>query len=309
MKRRLPSLSALECFEAVMNDRHVTRAAEGLNLSQSAVSRQIKNLEDFVRQPLFRRERKRLIPTDAANQFAAAVGPLLAELEAQTLKMITWGAYDKVLTLGLLPTFGSRWLIPRLSGFTATRPDIQINIVTGLTHTDFVAANTDVAVQYGDGNWPGYTAHLLQEETIIAVVSPELAGSAESADIENFDRLTMRTRPTAWGEWQGREGDTKTPQPPGTQATGSQTTGTQFENFTMMIEAVRAGLGVAVLPEMYVRDDITSGRLVAPFGEPMRSRGAYYLTYPDHLVETEKVSAFRDWLLGEAAKKKQERQK
>lgn len=290
MKRRLPSLTALECFEAVMRSGHVTRAAEGLNLTQSAVSRQIKNLEGFVRQPLFRRERKRLIPTEAANQFAEAVGPLLAELEAETLKMITWGAYDKVLTLGLLPTFGSRWLIPRLGGFTAIHPDIQINIVTGLTHGDFIAAGTDVAVQYGDGQWPGYTAHLLQRETIVAVVSADLAHSADKTITDNFDRLTMRTRPTAWAEWQGEpESETE-----------HQPTGTRFENFTMMIEAVRAGLGVAVLPEMYVRDDIASGRLIAPFGPAVRSRGAYYLVYPDHVAEAKKITAFRDWLLSEA---------
>ena len=290
MKRRLPSLTALECFEAVMRDGHVTRAAEGLNLSQSAVSRQIKNLEDFVRQPLFRRERKRLIPTEAANQFADAVGPLLAELEAQTLKMITWGAYDKVLTLGLLPTFGSRWLIPRLSGFTQAHPHIQINIVTGLTHEDFTTANTDVAVQYGDGEWPGFTAHLLQRETIVAVISSDLAGSVSELSIEDFDRLTMRTRPTAWEEWLGTEESDA----------GPQSTGTRFENFTMMIEAVRASLGVAVLPEMYVRDDLDSGRMAAPFGAPVPSKGAYYLVYPNHLAAAEKVTVFRDWLLTEA---------
>ncbi len=290
MKRRLPSLTALECFEAVMRGGHVTRAAESLNMTQSAVSRQIKNLEGFVRQPLFRRERKRLIPTEAAKQFAEAVGPLLAELEAQTLKMITWGAYDKVLTLGLLPTFGSRWLIPRLSGFTAAHPDIQINIVTGLTHDDFVAANTDVSVQYGDGQWPGYTAHHIQNETIVAVVSSDLANANAKSPILDFDRLTMRTRPTAWNEWLGEPSD----------GIGGTITGTRFENFTMMIEAVRAGLGVAVLPEMYVRDDLDSGQLVAPFGPPVHSQGAYYLVYPDHLAETEKVAVFRNWLLGEA---------
>ena len=288
MKRRLPSLTALECFEAVMRGGHVTRAAESLNMTQSAVSRQIKNLEDFIRQPLFRRERKRLIPTEAAKQFAEAIGPLLTELEAQTLKMITWGAYDKVLTLGLLPTFGSRWLIPRLSGFTAAHPDIQINIVTGLTHEDFVSASADVAVQYGGGDWPGYTAHRIQGETIVAVVSAELASKVTKPSIFDFDRLTMRTRPTAWSEWLNEPAND----------TGAAITGTQFENFTMMIEAVRAGLGVAVLPEMYVRSDLDNGRLVAPFGQPVHSQGAYYLVYPDHLAKTEKIAAFRDWLLG-----------
>lgn len=292
MKRRLPSIITLECFEAVMRDGHVTRAAENLNLTQSAVSRQIKNLEQFVRRPLFRRERKRLVPTEAAKQFAAALDPLLSELEAQTLKLVTWGAYDKVLTLGLLPTFGSRWLIPRLSGFTSTHPDIQINIVTGLTPADFTAAKTDVAIQYGDGQWPGFITHQLQDEAIVAVIAASLINDNENPCVENFDRLHMRTRPTAWQEWSNATNS----DPPAIRE------GTQFENFTMMIEAVRAGLGVAILPEMYIRDDLKSGRLIAPFGPAIKSKGAYYLVYAEHLAETEKVTLFKTWLLSGLSK-------
>lgn len=305
MKRRLPSLTALECFEAVMRDGHVTRAAESLNLTQSAVSRQIQKLEHFVRQPLFVRERKRLVPTEAARQFAGALGPLLSELEAQTLRMITWNAFDHVLTLGLLPTFGARWLIPRLSGFTRLHPDIQINIVTGLTPEDFAAAGTDAAIQYGNGDWPGLVTHRLLDETIVAVIAPSIMPPNANPAIEDFDRLQMRTRPTAWAEWFGaeefgKEGsseewsgitETETPQ---------VRAGTRFENFTMMIEAVRAGLGVAVLPEMYIADDLESGRLVAPFGPPVKSRGGYYLAYPQSLMSAEKVTVFKNWLLAEA---------
>jgi len=284
MKRKLPSLIALECFDAVMRTGHVTRAAESLNLTQSAVSRQIRNLEDFLRQPLFVRERKRLVPTDAARRYDESVASLLAQLEAETLRLMTWGADDRVLTLGLLPTFGSRWLIPKLGGFTQAHPDIQLNIVTGLTPDDFKAAKTDVAVQYGGGDWPGMTAHKIVEEEIIAVVAPALMKGRERVDLADYDRLTMTTRPGAWAEWLGH-------------GTDMAQRGTQFENFTMMIEAVRSGLGVAVLPLMYVAGDLAAGRLIAPFGQPVKSRNAYYLVYPDAKAAMQKVRVFRDWLL------------
>ncbi|NVJ99207.1 MAG: LysR family transcriptional regulator [Alphaproteobacteria bacterium] len=286
MKRRIPSLVALECFEQVMKTGQVTRAAEALNLTQSAVSRQIGNLEEFVRQPLFRRERKRLLPTDAGKQYAAAITPMLAGLENETLRLITWGADDRVLTLGLLPTFGSRWLIPKLGKFTSAHPDIQLNIVTGLTPSDFKAANADVAIQYGDGNWDGMAAHKVVAEDVIAVVAPSLLRGKSEVRIEDYDRLLMSTRPTAWAEWlagAGLEG-------------ANSRGGAQFENFTMMIEAARSGLGVAVLPQMYVADDLATGRLIAPFGPAVRSRNAYYLAYEDSRGTMKKVQAFRDWL-------------
>ncbi len=290
MKRKLPSLIALECFESVMVYGHVTRAAENLNLTQSAVSRQIKSLEAFVCQPLFIRERKRLIPTEAARQFAKKLTPLLTDLENETLKLITWSAYDRVLTLGLLPTFGSRWLIPRLSGFTGTHPEIQINIVTGLTHDDFIEANTDVSIQYGDGNWPGFITHKLVEETVVAAVAPATLQATKQPSVSDFDQLHMRTRPDAWQHWADATG---------TEISTMQT-GTQFENFTMMIEATRAGLGAAILPEMYIRDDIESGQLTAPFGPAVKTPNAYHLVYPERLAGTEKIETFKNWLLTEA---------
>ncbi|TNE63872.1 MAG: LysR family transcriptional regulator [Alphaproteobacteria bacterium] len=288
MKRRIPSFTALACFEAVMRHGQVTRAADELNLTQSAVSRQIGNLEATVRVPLFRRERKRLVPTEAARQYAAALTPLLDQIEAETLRLITWGGDDKILTLGLLPTFGSRWLIPRLGGFTQDHPDIQLNIVTGLGPFNFAADGTDLAVQYGDGRWPGVAAHRIMGEEIVAVISPE--HYRDGAPITAFDRLHMTTRPTAWATWLAASGCDAPDVAPGP----------KFENFNMMIEAVRSGLGVAVLPLMYVAADLASGRLLAPFGGAATSRQAYYLVYPEAKAGSRKIILFRDWLLATA---------
>jgi len=287
MKRQLPSITALECFESVIRHGLVTRAAEELNLTQSAVSRQIGNLEAFTRQPLFLRERKRLIPTEAALYFAKSITPSLDALEKETMRLMSWGAEDLILTLGLLPTFGSRWLIPKLGAFTEKYPDIQLNIVTGLTIADFTAARTDVAVVYGDGNCPGYDSYRILEEDIIPVIAPD---HYHDKNILSYEHLQMSTRPTAWSDWLDARLGRNVP----------QHLGPKFENFTMMIEAVRSGLGVAVLPVMYVDADIKKGRLLAPFGPAVTSQKGYYLACAEHLADNPKVMGFRDWLFSEA---------
>lgn len=287
MKRQLPSITALECFETVIKHGLVTRAAEELNLTQSAVSRQIGNLETFTRQQLFKRERKRLIPTDAAHQFAQTLAPLLDTLEKETMRLMSWGAEDRVLTLGLLPTFGSRWLIPRLGGFTEKHADIQLNIVTGLTFADFSSANTDVAVLYGDGNCPGYQSYRILDEEIVPVIASD---KYDNPDLLSYEHLQMATRPTAWRDWLNHQYDEDV----------TQRLGPKFENFTMMIEAVLSGLGVAVLPLMYVEADIRKGRLLTPFGPSVTSTKGYYLACAEHLGDSPKVAAFKEWLVNEA---------
>jgi len=287
MKRQLPSITALECFERVIRHGLVTRAAEELNLTQSAVSRQIGNLEAFTRQQLFLRERKRLIPTPAALQFAASLSITLDTLERETMRLMSSGAEDLILTLGLLPTFGSRWLIPKLGSFTEKYPDIQLNIVTGLNIADFTAARADVAIVYGDGIFPGFESYRILDEHIVPVIAPD---HYDDPDILKYEHLQMATRPTAWPDWLhaqfGRD--------------VTQRLGPKFENFTMLIAAVRSGLGVAVLPVMYVGADLEKGRMIAPFGPAVTSRRGYYLACAEHLAEAPKVKAFRDWIFSKA---------
>lgn len=283
MRRQLPSLIALECLEAVIKHGYVTRAADELNLTQSAVSRQIANLEAYVRQPLFSRVKKRLYPTEAALQFTRNLTPLLEELEQETMRLISAQVENKMLKLGLLPTFGSRWLIPRLANFTEKHPDIHLNIVTGLTFNDFAAAGVDVAVIYGGGDFPGFESTRIMDEQIVPVIAPD---NFQDPDIMSYEHLQMATRPTAWDDWlMGRKIDRS-----------SRAFGPKFENFTMMIEAVRSGLGVAVLPYMYVEGDIKRGKLIAPFGDPVSSTNGYYLAIADHESESSRTVLFKNWI-------------
>jgi len=151
MRRYLPTFTALQCFEAAARHLNFTRAAEELHLTQSAVSRQIRNLEDFLQQTLFHRTGKRLVLTDAGRIYADEVAGHLDRIEASTVSVMTGASAGSVLTVGTLPTFGARWLVPRLHRFAEAHPDLQLNIVTSLRPFDFGEDGVDAAVQRGEG--------------------------------------------------------------------------------------------------------------------------------------------------------------
>lgn len=281
MRRILPSIRALESFEAVARCGNVTRAAEELGRTQSAVSRQVANLEEFVRRELFIRDRKHLVLNETGQRYLEKVVRLLDELEAESARITTPAAEERVLRLGVLPTFGSRWLMPRLSDF-AQRDSCELHLVKGLGRLDFARENVDAAIECTNGEPADLIAHHLLDETVVAVISPELF---ERKEVTRHELLHMPARPDAWRLWaQERKSS----------FTRSSLT---FENYSMMIEAVCLGFGVAVLPTIYVTREISSGQLVTPFGEPLASGRSYWLTYPEQSRRKKKVVEFTEWLL------------
>lgn len=286
MRRSLPSLLALESFEAVARLGSVTRAAEELGRTQSAVSRQVANLEQFVRRPLFDRDRKRMVVNESGRLFQGAIAGILNQLEVEVDRLAAYGVSDTVLRVGVLPTFGMRWLVPRLGDFAIRHQDIAISLVTGLGPFDLDRLKLDVAIQHGTGDWPDVRSHRLFGEEIVAVVAP--GAVKPGADIANYEWLQMATRPYLWQEWLRDRPD---------DVVAAHGSGTTFENFGMIIEAVANGIGVAILPTFYIADDLASGRLVAPFGPPIASERSYYLVESPDTLPSAKVEAFREWLL------------
>jgi LysR family glycine cleavage system transcriptional activator len=284
MRRILPSLAALEAFEAVARHGHVTRAAEELGRTQSAVSRQIANLEEFARRPLFVRERKRLVLNEAGLFFSKAIGRLLTELEVETARLVSFGTKDRVLRLGVLPTFASSWLMPRLAGFSDSNAEIELHLVKGLGRLDFERLGVDAAIECIEGEPQDLGCHHLLDETIVAVVAPSVHSDREAGS-QAFDQLAMPTRPDAWHKWIDTRGQPTT------------RSGLRFENYGMMIEAACLGFGVAVLPTLYIAKELESGRLITPFGDPIPSGRSYWLTYPDSSASKPKVTSFIAWLM------------
>ena len=288
----VPSLSALAAFEAAARHGSFTRAAEELSLTQGAVSRQVAHLEEVLGVSLFERVKKRVSLTIAGAAYAAEVRDGLSRLAAATVSAMAFRGAAGVLNLAILPTFGTRWLIPRLPRFTEAHPGITINFATKLVPFDFNREPLDAAVHFGDPIWPGARLHRLMGEEIVPVASPALVarfGLAEPADMLRAPLLQQSTRPRAWANWLEEQG-----LPPQRALMGAG-----FEQFAMVSQAAVAGLGLAIVPRFLVEEELRSGALVIPVDRSLVGQEGYYLVYPEEKANLPAVTAFRDWLLAE----------
>ncbi|WP_404373089.1 transcriptional regulator GcvA [Sphingomonas sp. MMS24-J45] len=297
MRRRLlPSLTALRTFEAVARCMSFTEAAGELNVTQSAASRQVRVLEDYVGGPLFMRTRGRLELTEEGRAYAAELKDALDRMELATLQAMTFERGGGVLRIGALPTFATRWLIPRLSGFTKAHPKITLNLTAGDGTVDFSAQGIDLAIRFGTGQWPDAVSYRLGlREEMIVVCSPELLERGIVPDdpmcLADHVLLQHTTRPLAWSQWLTDAGITDL----------NPEMGPSFEHFFMLIQAAVAGLGLALLPRFLIDDELRSGALVSPFARNTIYDGGYYLICPTARRDLSKIRAFRDWLLAESA--------
>jgi DNA-binding transcriptional LysR family regulator len=290
-RRVMPSLTALQFFDAAVRHMSFTRAAADLNVTQSAVSRQIRDLEAFLGQPLFHRIKQRLVLTAAGEAYAGSIRSLLDQAEAATLQVMAYSGKGGVLTVALLPTFGSRWLVPRLGDFITRYPDIQLNLVTRVKPFDFTGSGIDAAIHFGGDVWPDAVCHRLLGEVIVPVCAPGLLagrrGLERPRDVAAFPLLQLTTRPQGWMDW--------------LRAVGVEDLdglrGPRFEEFHMVIQAAIAGLGMAVLPRFLIQEELAGGRLVVAIDRPVTSDQAYYLVHPEGKADVYKVCVFRDWLV------------
>lgn len=291
--RALPPLPALQAFEAAARLGSFTRAAQELNLTQGAVSRAVAGLESEVGVPLFDRVRQRIRLTAAGEAYAAKVGPLLGRLAAATLELKASRGEGGLLNLAILPTFGTRWLIPRLPAFARAHPEVQVAFHTRLYPFDFEAEELDAAIHLGEGHWPGARLDLLFDEEAVVVASPRLVFAeplAGPADLARHTLLQMATRPQGWEEWLEAH-DVKG-------VDGRR--GPRFESHLMVIQAAKADLGFALLPTFLVEEELMKGELVEPFPDTrLRGLRSYWFATPEHAAERPTVRAFRNWLLEE----------
>ena len=286
----LPSLAALQAFEASARHLSFTRAAEELNLSQGAISRQVLALESALGVPLFARVRQRISLTPAGASYAEEVRDALNRLSAATLNAVAFKGAGGPLALAILPTFGTRWLIPRLPDFSQKHPEVTINFSTRILPFDFSREPLDAAIHFGDPVWPGAVLHRLMGETIIPVASPALVERlhiTKPSDLLRAPLLKQATRPRAWAEWLSAQGLNQV----------DAIQGPGFEQFAMVAKAAVAGLGVAIVPRFLVEDELATGALMIPINKPIESEQAYWLVYPEEKKDRPAVNAFRSWLL------------
>ncbi len=291
MARRLPSLNALRAFEAAARHLSFTKAAGELNVTQAAISHQVKALEERLGVVLFRRLNRALLLTDAGQGFLPPLREAFDQMAAATERLRVDDSRG-VLTLTTLPSIAARWLVPRLGRFHEAYPDIDLRIDASQHLTDFARENVDIALRYGGGEWDGMRADRLMTEDFFPVCSPRLLDLdpplREPADILHHTLLHDNS-PTDWTMWflaAGIEG-------------GDPTRGPAFTDSSRVLQAAAEGQGVALGRGVLAAADLEAGRLVRPFDLSLEAKYAYYLVCPQATAESPKIASFRAWLLAE----------
>jgi DNA-binding transcriptional LysR family regulator len=293
MRRKIPSIEALEAFEAAARHLSFTRAADELALTQSAVGRQVVLLEEFLGVPLFNRIKKRLNLTEVGEIYATEIREDLNRIEKHTLAAMAHQGTGGVLELAVIPTFATRWLIPRLPQFYAKHNDITLNLTTRAEPFLFTGTPFDAAIHFGTPVWPGTVAVHLFGEEMVPVTSPALLGNATSLPpdrLQQFTLLQQSARPDAWRQWFAEAGIHDC----------NSMKGPRYELFSMLVEAARAGLGVALVPRFLVANELADGVLRIVCDLSLRSERGYYLVYPETKQSSALVHAFKEWLLAAA---------
>jgi LysR family glycine cleavage system transcriptional activator len=302
MKRAfVPPADTLIAFECAARHLSFTRAAEELHLTQGAVSKQVRQLEDRLGVELFRRVRQRIVLTDAGRLYLHDIRGALEQMTLATRQVMSFAGSADVLNLAVLPTFGTRWLAPRIADFIRRYPDAGLNLSVRLQPFDFDEEPFDGAIHHGDPVWAGAIAEHLFDEEVIPVASRvfrDRHNIREPEDLTRVPRLQLATRPLAWRHWFESAGV----------ETDAAFQGARFEQFVMITEAAIHHAGAALIPRFFIEQELASGRLVRLFDVPPEHETAYFFVYPEGRTMRPVVAAFRKWLAEEARSARTDRE-
>lgn len=282
-------LNALRAFEASARHLSFTRAAIELNVTQSAVSAQVKSLEERLGMPLFRRLPRGLALTDEGH----ALLPMLSETFDRigaVLEQFRGGRLREVLTVAAVGTFAVGWLLPRLEAFHREHPFVDLRLMTNNNRVDLAGEGLDYAIRFGDGAWHGTEAEPLMEAPLSAVCTPELAARLrEPADLVR-ETLLRSYRADEWPRWLAAAGVARPP----------LLRGPVFDSSVTMAAAAVRGMGIALLPPAMFAQELRHERLVQPF-EVQVPTGRYWLTRLKSKPVSAPMREFRLWLLAAMA--------
>jgi LysR family glycine cleavage system transcriptional activator len=288
---RLPPLSAIRAFEAAARHGSFTKAAEELGMTQAAVSYQVKLLEDRVGSPLFLRQARKVVLSEAGKRLAPSVSEAFQRLEAGFAAMRETA--DGVLSVTAVHTFATNWLVPRMGAFQVAHPEIAVRLDVSSRTVDFGREDFDVGIRGGRGDWPGVKSHLLLPMRFTPLCSPELLARygpvSEPADLARLPRLFAHDE--WWEHWFKAAG---IPEPPQTVASTLA-----VEVQSMLGTAAVAGQGVAMLMPAFFAADLAAGRLVQPFALTATDGNDYWLACAQERQNVPKIRAFREWILAE----------
>jgi LysR family glycine cleavage system transcriptional activator len=292
MTPRLPSLNGLRAFEAAARHLSFTNAASELNVTQTAISHQIRRLEQELGIRLFVRQNRALTLTSEARDYLPGVRAAFNDLRLATDRLLRKDN-DHVLTISTLASLAAKWLLPRLSAFQEQHPGIDVRITTSTSLVDFKSGDVDAAIRYGRGQWPGLHADWMMADQLFPVCSPALLiGDKPLRCPEDLADQTLLHSSSGydddWRLWLTAAG-----LPPNI----SKQPGLTFDLIFMTVQAAIDGIGVAIGRTSYVETDIAKGRLVVPFKITLPADAGFYLVSPEARTDSPKLSAFRQWLL------------
>ena len=296
MPDRLPPLNALRAFEATARHMSFAKAAEELFVTPSALSYQVRQLEEHLGQKLFERLNRAIALTTAGEKLYPGIHTgLLAMSEAVgSLKKAT---PDDVLIVSTGPAFAAKWLAPRMYRFIEAHPDIELQLSANLKLVEFGVDGVDVAVRFGYGDYPDLHVEPIFDDVVTPMCSPELIerGLTQPSDLENFtllhdDSMSQLERAPDWQEWLRRAGVSNV----------DASRGVRFSHADHSIDAAVEGAGVALGRSSLAGRELQQGRLVAPFDVHLTTSAAFWFVCAPTDLEKPKVEAFREWLMKEA---------
>ncbi|MCW8039633.1 MULTISPECIES: LysR substrate-binding domain-containing protein [Acinetobacter] len=306
MRRNIPSLQSLICFESAAKHSSYTHASQELFITQSAVSRQIQQLEEYLGVNLFSRTRHGVELTEAGKQYAKGIKPYLQGIEKSTADIMTHKGLGGTLKLGVVPTFATRWLLPKLHKLNAQHPEITVHLETSTKPFLFNENVFDAAIFAGTQqqieHWPGIQAHYLMDEEVVPVCSPALIQNRlpeavmqneYSYDLSDEELLLMpllqqTTRPSIWQEW-FQAHQIQHPKP---------FDGQRHELFSMLSVAASHGMGMALIPQMLIESELNKKELVIASCKKLQGSRKYYLVHSSQDISPQ-IQKFVDWVLQE----------
>ena len=289
MARRLPSLNALKAFEAAARHVSFTEASTELFVTHAAISRHIRELEEYLGTQLFNRTGRGVTLTEAGIRFGEQLTPLFDRLAEASREAAAVGA-ARPLNVSVEPAIASRWLVARLGKFQELHPDIELNIDPTNRLVDFRADNVELGIRYGSGNWEDVEMTKLSDVVIFPVCAPSLvidAPNLKPADLKDYN-LLHEQRKQWWSEWLAANG-----------VDGAEDwKGTVFQNH-LAIEAAESAQGFALGDQILCTDSILEGWLKRPFNSDMKDHGSYWIVRTKGSKESATARSFREWLMSE----------
>lgn len=270
-----------------------TKAAAELNVTQSAVSHGVRDLEQRLGVELLSRDGRNLSLTESGRLYLPFAADALNRLRAADRAVLDPQRKARVLTVSVSPSFAAKWLVPRLGAFAEAHPDIDLRISANPQHIDFLDGEIDVAVRHGNGDWPLLHCARLCEETLFPVCSPSLLGGRSPrvpADLRDHTLIHHRST-DPWRLWL-RAFDVAAP--------ARLSRGPVLSEMSLVIDAAIAGQGIGLARSALVARDLAEGRLVRPMAHEIPAQFAYWIVCPSESAETPKIARFRKWLLSEA---------